>query len=778
MNISPNELGPLRPIAATVIAVLASAAFAQAAEKTLPPVEVSGTRSVAEQNQLPVTTESITARQAADTVNAMTTEDVVKYLPNVLVRRRYIGDTQAPMSSRTTGINASARTLIIADGIWLSTYVNNNNQNGSPQWFMVAPEEIERIDVMYGPFSAMYPGNSYGAVTEITTRMPKRFEAGAKIGAASQSFGQYATSDRYPSMQASAMIGNRSGDWSWRFNVNHLNSFSQPLSYLALNQSSTAAAGGSPVIAGAIADRNRTGSAIQVLGAGGLTHTVQDTAKLKLAYDIAPTLTAAYTLGLWQNTADAAAQSYLGSNTGTPYYGAAGGNVNIGGYSYSASAIGALFSSSRVEQEHWMHNLSLKTKDPGVWNWEASASYFDFAKDLTRLSTGLYPAAQNGGAGRITDAAGTGWINADVKGTWRESTHRHMLSFGAHVDQYKLASPTYNTGDWMSGGNGGIYSDSRGKTRTEALWAQDVWQLTSSLFATFGGRYERWRAFDGFNLSTAGGTAFQVNQPTVKENGFSPKLSLTWQATDQWSATGSLGKALRFPTVGELYQNVQTGGTFTQANPYLKPEKVLAAELALERNTSDGKLRLSLFEEHVSDALISQTSTLPGYATPVIFTQNVDKTRQRGIELVAQQNNALMRGLELSGSVTYVDARILENSSYASPAAGATSVGKHTPYVPEWRATLVATYRPDDKWAYTLAGRYSARLWATVDNADINPDTYQGFGSYFVADARVRYRFDRHWSAAAGVDNLNNREYFLFHPFPQRTLYADLKYDF
>jgi hypothetical protein len=28
------------------------------------------------------------------------------------------------------------------------------------------------------------------------------------------------------------------------------------------------------------------------------------------------------------------------------------------------------------------------------------------------------------------------------------------------------------------------------------------------------------------------------------------------------------------------------------------------------------------------------------------------------------------------------------------------------------------------------------------------------------------------------VDNLTNRDYFLFHPFPQRTVFAELKYDF
>ena len=43
-------------------------------------------------------------------------------------------------------------------------------------------------------------------------------------------------------------------------------------------------------------------------------------------------------------------------------------------------------------------------------------------------------------------------------------------------------------------------------------------------------------------------------------------------------------------------------------------------------------------------------------------------------------------------------------------------------------------------------------------------------------DARVRYQFHKQWSTALGVENLNNRKYFLFHPFPQRTVIAELKF--
>jgi iron complex outermembrane receptor protein len=77
-----------------------------------------------------------------------------------------------------------------------------------------------------------------------------------------------------------------------------------------------------------------------------------------------------------------------------------------------------------------------------------------------------------------------------------------------------------------------------------------------------------------------------------------------------------------------------------------------------------------------------------------------------------------------------------------------------------------------------VAIRYSNRVYATLDNSDIYTHTYQGFDSFRVVDARLNYQLDKHWSAAIGVDNLNNRRYFLFHPFPQVTTIAQLTYKF
>jgi iron complex outermembrane receptor protein len=52
-----------------------------------------------------------------------------------------------------------------------------------------------------------------------------------------------------------------------------------------------------------------------------------------------------------------------------------------------------------------------------------------------------------------------------------------------------------------------------------------------------------------------------------------------------------------------------------------------------------------------------------------------------------------------------------------------------------------------------------------------------GVSRLFVVDARVRYRIDRNWAAALGIDNLGNYAYWNFHPYPQRSYCAELKYD-
>ena len=202
-------------------------------------------------------------------------------------------------------------------------------------------------------------------------------------------------------------------------------------------------------------------------------------------------------------------------------------------------------------------------------------------------------------------------------------------------------------------------------------------------------------------------------------------------------------------------------------NPDLRPEKAQSAELAIERRIGSGRVRLSLFNESVRDALVSQLTPLSGFDAPVNHVQNIDRTRTRGIELVVDQRDLLPR-VDLSGSVTLADPKTVSDPDFLA------AEGKLLPQVPRRRATLVATWRPTDRLSLTGAARYSSRMFGTIDNSDVVGHTYQGFEGYFVADVRVAYRLTPHIDVAAGVENLTDKRYFLFHPFPGRTFTAEV----
>ena len=127
--------------------------------------------------------------------------------------------------------------------------------------------------------------------------------------------------------------------------------------------------------------------------------------------------------------------------------------------------------------------------------------------------------------------------------------------------------------------------------------------------------------------------------------------------------------------------------------------------------------------------------------------------------------------------MTFVDSTTLADGNFVST-TGTTALGKHAPYVPRWRATLVATYRPTPRWALTVAGRYSGQMYSTIDNTDNTPHVFGAFDSFLVFDARVHYDVTDHLTASLGVDNLTDRKYFLYHPFPQRTLVGELHLKF
>jgi len=689
----------------------------------------------------PATRVTLDARDIATKINAISVEDTLKYAPSLIVRKRHVGDNFAPIATRTSGLGASARSLIFADGVPLSALIANNNGNGSPRWSLVAPEEIARVDVLYGPFSAAYAGNSIGTVVNITTRQPDRFEASARVVTSLQPYDLYGSSRTLPARQYAASVGDRVGPLSLFAAFSRTDAQSQPVSVIT---AASAPAG----TTGALPGLTRQGAANAILGLGGLEHHVQDTGKLKAALDLGTGIRLSYLFGFWTDDTEGAVETFLRNGSGEAAWSSAF-NASV----YTRDAL------------HLAHALTFEGTG-ARFDWHVTGSSYRYAHDRQTGPSASLPGGFAGGAGSIQRQDGTGWLTLDAKGAWRPAgSNAHVISFGAHADRYVLRADTFAATNWRdTATQGALTASSRGRTRTLALWTQDALALRHDLTLTLGARQEWWRAWDGTNLAS-GRT---LVQPERRVSGFSPKAALEWRPAPGWTARLSAGQAWRFPTVGELYQATTVGNQLANPNPLLRPERARSAELAIERKDVRGFVRLAVFDEVIDDALISQTNiATPGITTS--YVQNVERTRARGVELAFERSDVVPR-LDLSGSVTYADALTSANSG--QPGA----VGKLLPGVPHWKANAALTWRPADAVSLTAAARYASRIYATLDNSDTVGHTYQGFEGYLVADIRASFRVDPHFDFALGVDNIGNNRYFLFHPFPQRAFTAEVRW--
>ncbi|MCR4299577.1 MAG: TonB-dependent receptor [Gallionella sp.] len=728
-----------------------------AVQDQLGEVSVYGERPAAFRN---ITTSTEAASKALiESTNVINTEDAVKYLPSIQIRKRFIGDRNAILASRNAGTLDSARSLVYADNVLVSMLLGNS-YSYAPRWWFVSPQEIERVDVSYGAHSAAYAGNAAGVVMVMKSRMPEKFEAYADAQAFSQSFKLYGTDETYNGARAGAFLGNRNGDLRWTLSFGHLDNTGHPMSFS--NSARKTANTGGTVVSGYHWDKDAKNADRVVFGATGIDHSLQDNAKVKLAYDFSPGSRLTYTLGFWRSDSDASVQSYLRDAAGNPVY---SGNVNIDGATYALAAT-AMQPSKRLE-EHLMNSLAWRydKKQESDWAFEAALTKYNFGKDTTRKPTVALPAAAGGGAGQVQLLDGTGWHTADVRADWSPERGKlgHDVAFGYHYDQHTLNDRTYANTDWLAGDATTVNAGSTGKTETQGFYVQDAIQMGQDMKLTLGLRQEQWRAFSGTMTNTTTTLAYSER----KENFSSPKLSLAWVATEEWLLRGSLSRAARFPTVTELFQGAISGTSIINNDPNLKPEKILAGELAAERDLGAGNLRISLFQDDVTDYLTRQTNTT---VTPSVTNiQNVDKVRIRGMETSMQRRNAFMQGLDLTGSLTFADSAILANVK--SPA----SVGKKMLRIPDWRATLAATWHADDRMDFTLAGRYSGKQYSQLDNSDINDGVYGGVSRFFVMDAKFNYKLDKRLSMSVGVDNLNNEKYYAAHPYTQRTWIAQIK---
>ena len=126
-------------------------------------VIITATRTERKIEDLPGQNEVI-EKEEIEELPSSNTDNLLQSIANVNVNRSWgIFSKNASVTMR--GLDAAQGVLILYNGVPM-----NKTAGGSINWHMISPDQIERIEVIKGPSSALYGNNAMGGVINIITK--------------------------------------------------------------------------------------------------------------------------------------------------------------------------------------------------------------------------------------------------------------------------------------------------------------------------------------------------------------------------------------------------------------------------------------------------------------------------------------------------------------------------------------------------------------------------------------------------------------------------------
>jgi len=405
----------------------------------------------------------------------------------------------------------------------------------------------------------------------------------------------------------------------------------------------------------------------------------------------------------------------------------------------------------------------------GGWETRFNLSRYWIPEWETRSSSNYNTGVSNGGGNQqVQDHPGWWALDAGIE----QEFGAHTIALGLNANGYETAQETFSVSAWRDAATPAFSSATRGQTTQWGLYAEDAIDLAGSATLTVGLRYDRWRADDGAISRQSAAMRLDDLYPEREDDSLSPKISIQSQLTDALGVQVSVGSAVRFPTVGELFHgqiDIATQQIDPQSfDPKLRPERSQDVNLIVRKTFGDARVTGSVFYQDIEDAIFSFQG-LNQFGNVRSGYKNVDQVRQYGVEIIGEFSELLVPGLDLEGSVTWMDARTVRNTP--DPAAE----GVMFPRIPEWRLNGNLRYTFTDAINGSVGWRY-----ATRPNSDLlglqRGDAFGFQSEYFLVDARLNWNAADKLRLSAGIDNINNDQAYVAHPLPQRTFILEVRW--
>jgi len=720
-------------------------------------VVVTATRAPAAIQGVPAST-SVVSRKELEQLKPVRLGDAVADVPGLYVRGAAMGSNfpgtgQAVLSLR--GIPRTPRTLVMVDGQPV-----NNALTGGINVVGIPVDNLERVEVVRGPYSALYGGAAMGGVVNFITAGPDQPLTEVRVGAGSmrQRGATFIHRKRYEGgVGISFLMGYRASDGDPDAELVLL---TPPAPFPPVPP-------GTPVT-GARPSSTLDGKPAYWIGHKGERPWRQRIGQLNLHYS--PSAATDLTVGASWADYDmgySRPESFLRDGAGNAVF---EGPVSFGGQNFALPQT-AWFTTTPSQERDWRSFARMEHRFANGSELRAQLATLrhGFNYVQARRNVSLY----DSGPGNLVEQPNRR-IDADVS-LRTPITPSWALVTGVSWNRSMLDRETSDAANWREPDTeGAMLNSERGRSTNIALFVQSEHYLPYDLTAYVGGRYDYFET-TGHVRDVASGFDERYGKRDFEQ--FSPKLALVWEPRHWLALRTSYGEGFRPPALLDLYGRIVAPNPgagpgvmrVTDPAPDLEPERVRAWEVGADMAFARGKrLSVTLYRQRLEDLIYRHN-----LSDTQARTENAGEAEINGIEASMRWPTPLPNLSAVASYTHQFKYEITRNDAVPE------SVGKVLTDVPRtaWSAGL--EYERG-AWSGLLLVRHVGHVYGSGD--DVNANKVEGvFGSYdeyTVVAARLGWRINRHLALSVSIDNLTDRDYFVYNRQPGRTFYTELSYRF
>lgn len=315
---------------------------------------------------------------------------------------------------------------------------------------------------------------------------------------------------------------------------------------------------------------------------------------------------------------------HLKTDMGTPAMKPITLTTSSGTMSLSGQAMLEGTGSKAFKQKNYGISWNGKT-DKNDWQIQAYMSKFNWSTTSnTKVLGSIPPAGMDGMFNYLLQKKNTYDFNHDEHNMWaiegRDSLRvndHHRVTFGAEYVKEKVA------GTGLGSNGDGVHSiTENGKTKFSS-------EKTLSSYAAYLQdeiEYGKWFIVP----------AIRYDHHSAYGSHTSPKIGVTYNATDHFRIKANYGDGFKAPSVSQLFYDLdmRMGPSYVHltGNPNLKPEKSKSWDLGVEAEFGKGYGSLTYFDNDVDNLIASIPKGTDSNGHNLYRYENVNKARIKGLE--------------------------------------------------------------------------------------------------------------------------------------------------